>query len=341
MVKRSALFLCAALFSQLAAEILITSTTVNLNGALSQQLQTKLGSTIDQVFYSVASLAGPGIVNAAAFSSTIGIQRQGQELPRFQLEPSLALILPQKDNKGDEKLNALPLYAVNIVGGYRLNEQTAIQARAFYLPEIKLPVKSANLSVQPFNFGVTLTRQIRKAGEAWYSPALITPLDFGYMHGSLSAAFSSKVDKFSFDPVGDGSKGSADASLTFDDQFRLKWDVYTFTTGIIAVRQFFGFLTGRIGFLSSLNLGYASLTNTATANMRVDASAATGSTEFKTGDTATIVANSTAGFKPVLVSNQVTAGAGISLGAATLNVDFSQNLQINATAIIVQLGCWF
>lgn len=334
MVKK--LFLCAVISLPASAEISITSSTVTI----SQNLQSRLSTTVDQLFYGMTSVAGPGIINAAAFSSTIGIQRQSQDLPRFQLEPSLALILPQK-NDGDEKLTSLPLYAISLVGGYRLNDRTAIQARAFYLPEIKLPVKSADLSLQPYNFGLTLTRMIKKAGDAWYDPAIITPLDLGYMHGSLAARFTSKSRDFSFDPVGDGSKGSATGALTFDDTFKLKWDVYTFTTGIIVVRQFFGFLTGRIGVLSSLNLGTATLNNTATANMSVSASAGSGANEFKVGDTATIVASNTASFKPVLVSNQVTLGAGIAIGAATLNVDFSQNLQINATAIIVQLGCWF
>lgn len=335
------LALLLMLATPLAAEITVTSSTVTSNGALSQQLFSKLGDTLDQVFYGVASLAGPGIVNSAAFSATQSVSRQHEELPRFQLEPSAALILPKKDSQGDEKLTAMPLYAVNLVVGFRLDEMTALQARAFYLPSISLPVKNSIVSVQPYNFGLTLTRQLKKPGSEWYNPALITPLDFGYMHGSLDASFRSNVSKFSFDPVGDGSKGTADASLSFDDQFRLKWDVYTFTSGIIVVRQFLGFLTARVGVLSSLNLGYASLSNTAVANMNVTASSGSGANEFKVGDTAQITIQNSASFKPVLVSNQIAMGVGLNLGPATLNLDITQNLQINATAIALQLGCWF
>lgn len=336
MVKKAAIAALLAVTPHLHAEIVIQSSSVTV----SQQLQSRLGAAVDTAFYGATSLAGPGIVNAAAFASTIGIQRQNEELPRFQLEPSVAVILPS-EKLGDDKLNSLPLYAVNLVGGFRLNEKTALQARAFYLPEIKIPIKKVEVGLQPASFGFTLTRIIKKAGSQWYNPAILTPLDFGYMHGTLTADFASEIKEFSFDPAGDGSKGTAKASLTFDDTFKLKWDVYTFTTGIIVVRKFLGFLTARVGVMSSLNIGLASLSNTARANMLVTASSGSTSNEFKTNDTASLIATNTASFKPVLVSNQITAGAGIALGPATLNVDISQNLQINATAIMVQLGCWF
>ena len=54
------------------ADITITSTTVNLSAA-NAQLVGKLDNTLNDLFYSIASLAGPVIINAAAFSSTIGI----------------------------------------------------------------------------------------------------------------------------------------------------------------------------------------------------------------------------------------------------------------------------
>lgn len=327
------------LLSPLYSEITITSSTINLNGTYAQQLQDKLSSTLDQVFYGVASLAGPGIVNAAAFSSTIGIQRQSADLPKFQLEPSVGLILPRKGN-GDERISALPMYALNLVGGYRFDEKTAIQARAFYLPEMSFPVKDVTLTLQPYNFGMTLTRRVKPQGNEWYNPAIITPLDVGYMHGSLGANFQSKTSSFTFDPAGDGSK-TATASMNFSDEFKLKWDVYTFTTGLILVKPFFEVFSLRLGMLSSLNLGTSSLTNTATGTMSVSASTGSGSNEFKVGDTASIVVKNSASFKPLLVSNQITLGLGVALGAAALNVDLSQNLQLNSTAIVVQLGCWF
>jgi hypothetical protein len=339
MVKRSlllGLLLCPAL----SAEITITSTTVNLNGALAQQLIGKLSSTLDQVFYRVASLAGPGVVNAAAFSSTAGLQRQQAEIPNFQLEPAVGILLP-RNVAGDQKLTSLPLYAANLVGGFRLTEKTALEVRAFYLPEITVPIKNVNLSLQPTNLGVGITRQIKKQGTAWYNPAIISPLDLAYMHASLTADFQSTAQNFSFDPVGDDSKGTATADYQYRDKLRLKWDVYTVTTGFILVKPYFGFLTLRLGWLSSLNFGSATLSNTASGSMQVTASAATNSTEFKVNDSATITVNNSASFRPALVSNQITAGVGFNLGPATLNFDIAENIQINATAFLVQFGCWF
>jgi hypothetical protein len=327
------------LLTSIHAEITINQSTVNLNGALAQQLIGKLDSTLDQVFYGVASLAGPGIVNAAAFSSTIGIQRQSADLPKFQLEPSVGLILPGK-NQGDERLSALPMYAVNLVGGYRFDEKTAIQARGFFLPETSITVKETTLTVQPYNFGLTLTRRVKAEGSEWYNPAIITPLDFGYMHGSLAANFKSSTKSFNFDPAGDGTK-TASATMDFTDDFKLKWDVYTVTTGLILVKPFLYVFSLRAGLLSTLNMGTSSLTNTATGTMSVSASTGSGANEFKAGDTASIVVRNSANFKPLLVSNQITLGLGIALGAAALNFDLSQNLQMNATALIVHLGCWF
>lgn len=340
MVKlRRYILLAVVLLNPLYAEITINSSTVNLNGTLAQQLIGKLDSTLDQVFYGIASLAGPGIVNAAAFSSTIGIQRQSAELPKFQLEPSVGLILPGK-NQGDERLSALPMYALNLVGGYRFDEKNAIQVRAFYLPEIFIPIKETTLTVQPYNFGLTLTRRVKPQGSEWYNPAIITPLDFGYMHGSLGASFKSSTKSFNFDPAGDGSK-TASATMDFKDDFRLRWDVYTVTTGLILVKPFLYVFSVRAGLLSTLNLGTSSLTNTATGTMSVQASTGSGANEFKVGDTASIVVRNSANFRPILVSNQITLGLGIALGPAALNLDISQNLQMNATALIVHLGCWF
>jgi hypothetical protein len=75
--------------------------------------------------------------------------------------------------------------------------------------------------------------------------------------------------------------------------------------------------------------------------MSVSASTGSGANEFKIGDTANVVVKNSATFRPILVSNQISLGLGVALGAAALNIDLSQNLQLNATAIIVQLGCWF
>ncbi len=74
--------------------------------------------------------------------------------------------------------------------------------------------------------------------------------------------------------------------------------------------------------------------------MLVTASAASGANEFKVNDTATIEVRNSASFRPVLISNQLTLGLGINLGGSTLNIDLAQNLQGNATAIVVQFGCW-
>lgn len=340
MVKyKIAILFWLGFMTNIRAEIIINQSTVNLNGTFAQQLIGKLDTTLDQVFYGIASLAGPGIVNAAAFSSTIGIQRQSAELPKFQLEPSIGLILPGK-NPGDERLNALPMYAVNLVGGYRFDEKTAMQARGFFLPEISVPVKETTLTVQPYNFGLTLTRRVKAEGSEWYNPAIITPLDFGYMHGSLAASFKSNTKSFNFDPAGDGTK-TASATMEFTDDFRLRWNVYTVTTGLILVKPFLSVFSVRAGLLSTLNMGTSSLTNTATGTMSVSASTGSGANEFKVGDTASIVVRNSASFKPLLVSNQITLGLGIALGAAALNFDLSQNLQMNATAMIVHFGCWF
>lgn len=329
------------LTTALNAEITISSGSVDLSSAQIQQAVSKLDSALDKVFFGVASLAGPGIVNAAAFSSTIGIQRQAADLPRFQLEPGIGLILPQKKN-GDEKLTSMPLYALNIVGGFRLNEQTAIQARAFYLPEVSFNASGSAFSVQPFNFGLTLTRLVKKNGDAWYSPAIVTPLDFAYMHGRLNATFSKRLDNVEFDPDGDGVEGtSARASFDFRDDFQLTWNVYSVTTGIILVKPFLYIFNARLGFLTSLHTGSANLTNTATGNFLVTGSAVTGTNVFELNDSASVTFRNSATFRPLLVSSQVNLGLGIALGAATLNLDITQNVQINATAINLQLGCWF
>ncbi|AFM12327.1 hypothetical protein [Turneriella parva] len=331
--------LCAiGLVLPLGAEITITSSTVNLSGA-NAQLVSKLDSTLDELFYGIASLAGPGIVNAAAFSSTIGVQRQQAEVPRFQLEPSVGLIVPSK-GKGDERLSSFPLYAVNVVGGFRIDEKTAMQLRAFYLPEMSFNVRATRLSIQPYNLGATLTRQVKAPGTEWYNPGIITPLDLAYMHGSLAAAFSGTAKDISFDPTGDGSQGTAKADFTYTDDFRLNWNVYSFTSGLIFVKPFLSVFTARLGVLASLHLGNSSLTNKANGTMLVTASAASGANEFKVNDTANIEVRNAANFRPVLISNQLSLGLGINLGGATLNLDLTQNLQVNATAIIVQFGCW-
>lgn len=320
------------------AEITITSSTVNLSGA-NTQLISKLDSTLNDLFYGIASLAGPGIINAAAFSSTIGIQRQQENVPRFQLEPSAGIIVPGKA-KGDERLGALPLYAVNIVGGFRLDERTAIQLRGFYLPETDFNVQSTRLSIQPYSFGATLTRQVKPAGNAWYNPAIISPLDLAYMHGTFAATFNGTARDVSFDPTGDGSLGTARADFTYTDNFRLQWNVYSFTSGLVLVKPFLSVFAARFGMLASLHLGNSSLMNTAIGTMLVTASTAAGGNEFKLNDTATIEVRNAASFRPVLVSNQINLGLGINLGGATLNLDLTRNLQFNATAIVVQLGCW-
>jgi hypothetical protein len=331
--------LCAiCLVLPLSAEITITSSTVNLSGA-NAQLVSKLDGTLDELFYGIASLAGPGIVNAAAFSSTIGVQRQQAEVPRFQLEPSVGLIVPGK-GKGDERLNSFPLYAVNVVGGFRLDDKTAVQLRAFYLPEMSFNAKATRLSLQPYNFGATLTRQMKAPGAEWYNPGIITPLDLAYMHGSLAASFSGVAKDVSFDPAGDGSQGTAKADFTYTDEFRLSWNVYSFTSGLIFVKPFLSVFTARLGVLASMHLGNSSLTNRANGTMLVTASAASGGNEFKVNDTATIEVRNSASFRPVLISNQLSLGLGINLGGATLNLDLAQNLQVNATAIVVQFGCW-
>lgn len=342
MVRRSliALLFCGSFYA-LAAEITITSGSLDLSSAQIQQAIGKLDAGLDKVFFGVASLAGPGIVNAAAFSSTIGIQRQAAELPALQIEPSLGILVPQKQS-GDEKLTSLPLYAVSLVGGFKLDEKNAIQMRAFYLPEVSFKQSGSSFSVQPFNLGLTLTRQVKKNGEAWYSPAIITPIDIAYMHGRLNAAFSKRLDNVEFDPDGDGAEGnSARASFEFRDDFQLTWDVYSFTTGLILVKPFLWIFNARLGFLSSLHTGVANLTNTATGNFLVTGSAVAGTNVFELNDTASVTFKNTAKFRPLLVSSQVTAGLGIQIGAATLNLDITQNIQVNATAITLQLGCWF
>lgn len=342
MVRRSLAvgILCSAFFS-LGAEISVTSASVDLSSAQIQQAIGKLDAGLDKVFFGVASLAGPGIVNAAAFSSTIGIQRQAAELPALQIEPSVGILVPQKQS-GDEKLTSLPLYAVSLVGGFKLNDKNAIQVRAFYLPEISFKQSGTSFSVQPFNLGLTLTRQVKKNGEAWYNPAIITPIDIAYMHGRLNASFSKRLDNIEFDPDGDGVEGnSARAAFDFKDDFQLTWDVYSFTTGLILVKPFLWIFNARLGFLSSLHTGVANLTNTATGNFLVTGSAVAGTNVFEVNDTASVTFKNTAKFRPLLVSSQVTAGLGIQIGAATLNLDITQNIQVNATAITLQLGCWF
>lgn len=322
----------------LLADIKITSTTVDLTTA-NARLVGRLDDSLNDLFFGIASLAGPGIVNAAAFSSTIGIQRQQENTPRFQLEPSVGILVPGKA-KGDERLGTLPLYAVNIVGGFRLDEKTAIQLRGFYLPEMDFTVRGTRFSVQPYNFGGSLTRQIKASGNAWYNPAIITPLDIAYMHGTFAASFSGNEKDVGFDPSGDGSKGTARADVDYINTFRLRWNVYSFTSGLILVKPFFTIFTARAGLLASLHIGNSSLTNTATGTMLVTSSTATGTNEFKPNDTATIEARNTASFRPVLVSNQLNLGLGLNLAGATLNLDLTQNLQFNATAIVLQLGCW-
>ena len=342
MVRRSLVvgILCSAFFS-LGAEISVTSASVDLSSVQIQQAIGKLDAGLDKVFFGVASLAGPGIVTAAAFASTIGIQRQAAELPALQIEPSVGILVPQKQS-GDEKLTSLPLYAVSLVGGFKLNDKNAMQVRAFYLPEISFKQSGTSFSVQPFNLGLTLTRQVKKNGEAWYSPAIITPIDIAYMHGRLNASFSKRLDNIEFDPDGDGVEGnSARAAFDFKDDFQLTWDVYSFTTGLILVKPFIWIFNARLGFLSSLHTGVANLTNTATGNFLVTGSAVAGTNVFEVNDTASVTFKNTAKFRPLLVSSQLTAGLGIQFGAATLNLDITQNIQINPTAITLQLGCWF
>lgn len=342
MVRRGAIaiFFCSGFFP-LRAEITISSGSVDLSSAQIQQAIGKLDAGLDKVFFGLASLAGPGIVNAAAFSSTIGIQRQAAELPALQIEPSVGILVPQKQS-GDEKLTSLPLYAVSLVGGFKFDEKNAVQVRAFYLPEISFKESGTAFSVQPFNLGLTWTRRVKKNGEAWYSPAIITPIDIAYMHGRLNASFSKRLENVEFDPDGDGVEGnSARASFDFRDDFQLTWDVYSFTTGLILVKPFLYIFNARLGFLSSLHTGVANLTNTATGNFLVTASAVTGNNVFEVNDTAVVTFKNTAKFRPLLVSSQATVGLGIQIGAATLNLDITQNIQVNATAITLQLGCWF
>jgi hypothetical protein len=340
-VIRRTLIVGLCVSSALFAEITVTSTSVDMSSAQIQQAIGKLDAALDQVFYALASVAGPPIVNAAAFSSTIGIQRQSANLPTFQLEPSAALLVPSK-GAGDERLNSFFLYAVNVVGGFTLNDDMAIQVRGFYLPELAFQKSDQRFTFQPFNLGLTLTRRVKKEGEAWYDPAIITPLDLAYMNGRFSASFKKRIENLEFDPDGDGAQGnSARANFEFQDDFLMRWDVYSFTTGIILAKPFLRVFTARLGVLTSLHAGNARLTNTATGNFLVSASAVSGSNVFEVNDTASVTFRNTASFKPVLVSGQFTIGLGLSLGPVSLNLDLAQNIQVNSTAIILQLGCWF
>lgn len=320
------------------AGISVNSASVDLTGVNSSQLISRLDQTIDEAFFAIASTAGPGIVNAAAFSSTMGIQRQSANLPKFQLEPLIGIIFPGA-GKGDERLNALPIYAAALVGGYRFDENNAIQARGFYLPKFSFTVKDAQISFQPINFGVTFVKRVKSAGNEWYNAAIIMPLDAAYMHGSLAASFAGSKDNIAFDPSGTGK--SARATINYSDQMNLNWDVFTFSTGFILVKPFLEILTARVGVLSSLALGGANLNNAATAQLNVTASNGTGTQEFKAGDVASLTITGAAVFKPIPVTNQFTFGLGLALGPATVNLDLSQNIQLNATAIMLQLGCWF
>ncbi|MCX7633469.1 MAG: hypothetical protein N2Z22_09080, partial [Turneriella sp.] len=57
-------------------------------------------------------------------------------------------------------------------------------------------------------------------------------------------------------------------------------------------------------------------------------------------DTATLVVRNTARFHPIPVSNQISLGFGLNLWGASINLDLVQNIQFNARAIVLQLGCW-
>ncbi len=325
----------------LGAEITVSDATFDTSAANVQRALTLLDRGLGALFYSLASVAGQPIVNSAAFSSTIGVQRQEAWLPTFQLEPSAAWIQPDRIPAG-QRLNSSILYSANIVGGFKLNDNLALQIRAFYLPEITFSQSSNSYAVQPFSLGVALTRQVKKNGDAWYSPAITTPLDIGYMHGTLTASFRDIIRNIEFDPDGDAASGTtARGDFRFRDELKLKWDVVSLTTGLIVSKPFLWIFTGRMGILTSIHTGIASLTNTVTGDFTVTSSTATASDTIRTNDTATLVLKDTATFKPILVSNQVTAGLGLRLGPVTLNLDASRNLQINATAFMVQAGCWF
>jgi len=329
------------LTASLRAELTVYDATFDTSAANVQRALNLLDRGLGIVFYGLASVAGQPIVNSAAFSSTIGVQRQEAWLPNFQLEPSAAWIQPDKIGAG-QRLNSSILYSVNIVGGMKLSENLALQVRSFYMPEIEFNQSGDGYALQPFSFGASLTRQIKKNGEAWYSPAITTPLDIGYMHGTLTASFRDIIRNIEFDPDGDAASGTtARGDFRFRDEFKLKWNVISLTTGLVISKPFLWIFTGRMGILTSLHTGRASLSNTVTGDFLVTSSTATASDTIRTSDTATLVLKDSASFRPILVSNQITAGLGLRLGPATVNLDLSRNLQINATAIMVQAGCWF
>ncbi len=342
MVKllRSTLIL-AALTSALSAEIEVYDATFDTSAVNVQKALNLLDRGLGIIFYSLASVAGQPIVNSAAFSTTIGNQRQSSALPNFQLEPAAAYIRPDRIGAGG-RLNSSVLYAANIVAGFKLKENLGMQVRAIYVPELNFRQSGDAYSFQPFSLGLSLNRLVKKNGDAWYSPAIITPLDISYMHGSFNAAFRDIIRDIEFDPDGDASASTtARGDFRFRDEFRLKWDVVSFTTGLVISKPFLHIFTGRLGLLASLHTGAATVANTVTGDFVVTSSSSTGTDTIRTNDTATIVARQSATFRPLLVSNQITAGLGILLGPVSLNADISRNLQINATAFMVQAGCWF
>ncbi|MBX3723428.1 MAG: hypothetical protein KF713_16405 [Turneriella sp.] len=335
--------LCMLTFftAALGAELTVSDATFDTSAANIQKAISLLDRGLGTIFYGLASVAGQPIVNSAAFSSTIGIQRQEAWLPRFQLEPAAAWIQPDKVTSG-QRLNSSILYSANIVGGFKLNDNFALQVRAFYLPEIAFNQSGDSFSLQPFSLGVSLTKQVKKNGDAWYSPAITTPLDIGYMHGTLTASFRDIVRNIEFVPDGGASAGAtARGDFRFHDEFKLRWDVVSLTTGLIVSKPLLWIFTGRMGILTSIHTGIASLSNTVTGDFIVTSSTTTATDTIRTNDTATLVLKDSATFKPILVSNQITAGLGLRLGPVTLNLDISRNLQINATAFMVQAGCFF
>lgn len=342
MVKKICdLFLVLAFTSAVSADIEVYNATFDVNSVNVQRALNLLDRSLGIVFYSLASVAGQPIVNSAAYSTTIGNQRQGASIPNFQLESAAAWIQPGKIG-GGERLNSSILYAANLVAGFKLSDNLGMQVRAVYVPELSFGQSADTYSLQPFSLGVSLNRLVKRNGEAWYSPTIITPLDVSYMHGRFAASFRDIIRDIEFDPDGDSSSSTtARADFRFHDQFKLDWDVVSFTTGLIVSKPFLWIFTGRAGLLTSLHTGSATVANTVTGDFIVTSSTSAGSDTIRTNDTATIVSRQSATFRPLLVSNQITAGLGISLGPVSINADVSRNLQINATAFMLQAGCWF
>ena len=160
--------------------------------------------------------------------------------------------------------------------------------------------------------------------------------------GNFDAAIKERQVNATFDPDGTGiaAEDSARLEFKFNDDFNLNWDIFSVSSGIYLSRpyKYFDFL---LGYVATLHLGSATVTNVARGNLVTTYSPVTGSNVFETSDKAGVVLENISVFRPNLVSHNLPFIIVCQLGELRFALLLSRNITANINSILLTGGLSF